>query len=219
MENQGGNRMEKRDYKLYFDTSCNLEETCYPVIAGVGRYGVPGSWSYLPIKIDCIQCTDGGTEIDIVKLMRPLPCNDEDVEDTEFKQHYLDILRGEIPDWILGEFEVLMTGICLIYYNASKDVKETLNLNIAHVSNREAHLHIKFSVPHCNGKPDTEYWYNGRFYYSTEKPDSWTTLNKLGYDTQSAITFYLNDDHDPRRMLEFDAIQPDYAHITEYIDY
>lgn len=85
MENQGGNRMEKRDYKLYFDTSCNLEETCYPVIAGVGRYGVPGSWSYLPIKIDCIQCTDGGTEIDIVKLIRPLPCNDEDVEDTEFK--------------------------------------------------------------------------------------------------------------------------------------
>lgn len=210
--------MEKHDYKLYFDDDAKYNDAgCYPIIAGTGRYGISRSWKYLPIKIDSIQCTADGTGIDIAKLIQPLPCNDEDVEDKEFKQDYLNILCGENSDWILGEFAILMTGICLTYYNASKNVNEKLYLNVAHVGGREAYLHIEFSVPHSNGRPDTKYWYNCRF--SVQKPDSWTTLNKLGYDTQSAITFYLNENRDPRCLLEFDIVEPDYAWITDYIDY
>lgn len=206
--------MERRNYILPFKPA---SERQYVVIAYDGRYGVPGKGNHLPIKINGSTCKRDGKEIALAEFIYSSPKEDMGV-DAEFLRERIDILYDRHPDWILGEFEILMTGIVLKYYNMKRDVDEEIYLHVSSSSNVHVKLHIEFSVPHTNGKPGTVYWFqveaSGKYAWN-----NFVLLEKMGQDSQSCIAFRIDETkHDPLILAECDIIEPDYADVTEYID-
>lgn len=73
------------------------------------------------MKVNAVNCRCAGKDIDIAEVVCPSWQDDGDM-DQEVRSDYANILHGRNSDWILCEFHVTMTGICLKYYNAKRDV-------------------------------------------------------------------------------------------------
>ncbi len=208
--------METREYKLPLG---DLEEG-YAVIAYSGRYGVPGKGHYLPIKVNTVKCRRAGKDIDIAEVVCSFLQDDGDV-DQEVRSDYVNILHGRNPAWILCAFQVMMTGICLKYYNAKRNVSEEIHLNIARIDSK-TELHMEFSVPHVDGRADSTYWFYNIFTPSSDRKqqysDSWVVLESMKCFSQNTITFYLEDGHEMPSSGSREPVFPDYAIVTEYID-
>ncbi len=208
--------METREYKLPLG---DLEEG-YTVVAYSGRYGVLGKGHYLPMKVNAVNCRCAGKDIDIAEVVCPSWQDDGDM-DQEVRSDYANILHGRNSDWILCEFHVTMTGICLKYYNAKRDVSEDIPLNIT-CRNAKTELHMEFSVPHADSRADSIYWFYNLFAPSSDRkqqyPDNWVVLDSMKCFSQNTITFFLEDGCEMPSSGSHAPIYPNYAIVTEYID-
>lgn len=201
--------MEKRSYILDLRS---YEEERFLVIAYMGHYhGFPNERGrHLPIKMTAKAFVDH-KEIDFACLAYSFSINGE-LPDPKFVQDCEDVLRGKSSDWILGEFEIFMTGVNLKYYDEKDNREGEVYLHVQHDQTAK-NLLMEFSVPHVNGKPDTLYWLNTKCRPNTM--DNCVLLTKRTYDTQSSMMFGLDGELD---YSNDEIIRPDYADVTEYID-
>ncbi|WP_305116700.1 hypothetical protein [Acutalibacter muris] len=201
--------MEKREYTLEFNSG---DEERFLVIAYMGHYrGFPKERGrHLPIEM-AVKAFEDHKEIDFARLAYSFSVNDG-LPDPKFVQDCKDILHGRNSDWILGEFEVFMTGVNLKYYHEKEDREGEVYLH-AQSDRVVKNLHMEFRVPHVNGKSDTLYWLNAECRPGAK--DNCILLAKRAYDTQSSMMFGLYDESD---YPESEIIRPDYADVTEYID-
>lgn len=199
--------MERRTYELHFTGN---EEDAFAVIAHDGWYGLPGHRHYLPMKMQVRACECDGEKVDFTRLIYT-PDEDTKRLDTDFFQNRVDILQGKRLDWILSEFKVMMTGICLRYYNKKLDDWEEIYLHVCRFAKKEGKLHVQFDVPHANDKPDTRYEFCAECY--PDGDGNFILLESFGQDTQRCMSF--GSDGECGQCVE---VYPDYAEITEYID-
>ena len=227
-----GDIMERRDYHWRLDYDA---EQSFTVTALDHRYTFASHQSkkrYLPMKMYVVTNLRNGYEIGLAGLVYPLPQNDEDESHSEeFLQNWLQIFRGENPDWILTEFQVLMTGVCLGYYNRELggDI-ENLYISISQQKPKDvltkpiaAKMHLRFSVPHADERPDT--MYELLVEYSRQKPDGdrfdhFVQLKRYNCRNQATMYFTV-DDYEKFTLYAEEGwiIEPKDGDITEYIDY
>lgn len=208
--------MERRTYIWEFTGN---EEEAYAVIAHAGRYGVPKQRHYLPMKMQVQSCECDGDKIDFAGLIYSSAKEDEYLN-AEFLQNRTKILRGERPEWILVEFEPVMTGIYLRYYNRGFDVKEEIYLHVSCLAKESAKLHMRFEVPHTNGKPDTHYLFVAEC-RPDRTADNFILLESFSQDTQKCISFCIDHrdaEDNPVIFDRYDIVRPAWADVTEYTD-
>lgn len=107
---------------------------------------------YLPIKMDVLTCHNSTRDISIINIAT---VTFEDA-DKGFRQHYRDILRGKNQDWVLVKFSVQARGLRLEFFNRKTRKMEHLDLDMIKAGPQPT-VNLKFSVPHGDDRPNTEY--------------------------------------------------------------
>ena len=137
------------------DTYRRFDDGGYQVMSFDDGSGLKllGEGEPLPIRMEITLCQDeSDNSIDIAGIAE---VNFSVNADKDFYSHYVEILHGKYNSWILTKFQLRWCGVALTYYCPVTRESQVVVLNA--LKNGSHTVKIHFSVPHTNGKPDTEY--------------------------------------------------------------
>ena len=161
----------------------------------------------LPIKMAVLECWSFNGSNNLVDLVDGDSITQVGQEETEFSQHYQEILRGDREKWMLTMFNVSAESIWLDFCNV--ETGETGGL----VLQGALTLELRFEVPHENGILASQY----KVRVMNDVTDR---TDVLKYHT--VITEYhggIQREISLHHISDAPSSSPRYAYVTEYVDF